>query len=98
MMRGLAICIGFCGLLLVQGGLAESVVAQARGFVDAQDDLGLRIFLKEKLKNPMAFNDWVAIRRVLSGRPNLGYDLVFACDRHKHVKNLDLSVTNIEKL
>ncbi|MBL7671726.1 MAG: hypothetical protein JNM39_14665 [Bdellovibrionaceae bacterium] len=96
-MRGLAICFGFCGLLLVQGGLAESVVVQARAFVDAQDDLGLRIFLKEKLKSPMAYNDWVAVRRVLSGRPNLGYDLVFAWDRHKNVKNLDLSVTNIEK-
>lgn len=96
-MRGLALVFGFCALFAVQSGLAENVVAQVRAFADAQDDLGLRIYLKEKLKTPMSFSDWVAIRRVLAGRPNLGYDLVFAWDRHKNVKNLDLSVTNIDK-
>lgn len=76
---------------------AESLINQTWAFVEAQDDLGLRIFLKEKMKVPLSLKDWLAVRRVLAGRPNPGYDLVFAWDRHKFVKNLDLSLTNMDK-
>jgi hypothetical protein len=93
---GLLVLLGF-QMTFAEIAFAESVLTQTRAFVEAQDDLGLRVYLKEKLKNPLGLNDWIAIRRILSGRPNLGYDLVFAWDRHKHVKNLDLSTTNIDK-
>lgn len=84
-------------MLTVQQSRAESIINQTWAFVEAQDDLGLRIYLKEKMKQPLGLKEWLAVRRVLAGRPNPGYDLVFAWDRHKFVKNLDLSLTNMDK-
>ena len=90
-----ALVLTFFFSLSSQG--ASNIVGLTRDFVNAQDDLGLRIFLKERLKTPLTINEWLGVRKALSIRPNAGFDLAFAWDRHKGVKGLNLEQTNIDK-
>lgn len=96
-LQGLLSLVVLLTLSLGEVGSAQSLVSQVEKFYGAQDDLGLRIFLKERINQPLSVNDWLAIRRMLSLRPNSGFDLIFAWDKHRQVRGLNLSETNVDK-
>ena len=50
-----------------------------------QDDLGLRVFLRQNFKNNISLEDWGYVRSILSQRPNVGYDVVVAWDRQRTI-------------
>lgn len=84
-------------LILIPLFAGASVLSDTNDFIQVQDDLGLRVYLKEKLKTPLSLNEWLGVRKALAIRPNAGFDLVFAWDRHKLVKGLNLDKTNVDK-
>ncbi len=55
----------------------------------AQDDLGIRILLREYFKRPIQYKEWRLGRTVLGRRPGAGFDLVMAWDRHPTIKKYD---------
>lgn len=86
-------------ILFFSGSLswAQSISGQVDEFIKHKDDLGLRVYLREKLKTQVSIKEWLDVREALTVRPNAGYDLVFAWDRHKNVKGLNLSQTHVDK-
>ncbi|MFZ4404229.1 MAG: hypothetical protein ACOYOK_09030 [Pseudobdellovibrionaceae bacterium] len=50
------------------------------------DDIGLRVLLRKNYKKKLTLSEWSEARRILSLRPNIGYDIVTAWDNQITIK------------
>lgn len=64
------------------------IVTQIRAMAKAKDDLGARILLRKAMHEKLSTEDWIEVDRILTIRPNVGYDVVIAWGRHSSAQAL----------
>jgi tetratricopeptide (TPR) repeat protein len=65
---------------------AGKLFDQIQELANANDDLGVRILLRQNFKTTMKYEDWKQIRNFLQTRPNIGFDLMTAWERQNSVR------------
>lgn len=63
-----------------------AVVNEAKEMAAAQDDIGLRVWLRKNFKKKLSATEWLQIRLILQKRPNIGYDVLRAWDMQVTIK------------
>lgn len=58
----------------------HALVKEAQSMAQAQDDIGLRVYLRKNFKRKFAASDWHQVRLALQKRPNIGFDVLRAWD------------------
>jgi hypothetical protein len=73
-------------ILVTSVSSAQSLVERVEDMAEVNDDLGIRILLRQSFKRNMSFTEWNKVRLILAQRPNVGQDLVVAWDRQMAFK------------
>lgn len=67
---------------------SEKFFENVRKFLEADDDLGLRIYIQNNRKRKsLSVSEWSHIRTVIHNRPHVGYDLLYNWDRNRKIIN-----------
>lgn len=67
-----------------------SFVSNLKNLEAANDDLGLRVYLRKEFKKKKSLAEWFEARKVVTRRPKVGFDVVAAWDRQTSLKQSSL--------
>ncbi|MEK6773864.1 MAG: hypothetical protein AABY64_07980 [Bdellovibrionota bacterium] len=69
---------------------SASFIGNLNAFEAANDDLGLRVYLRKEFKKKKTISEWFEARKILTRRPKIGFDVVAAWDRQISLKESSL--------
>lgn len=67
---------------------SSATIVQLRAMAKVKDDLGARILFRKAMGEKLSLADWNEGERILTLRPNIGYDVVIAWGRHSSARPL----------
>ncbi len=77
----------FAALIFISvGEVRANFVGNIKALEAANDDLGLRIYLRKEFKKKKTVYEWFEARKILTRRPKIGFDVVAAWDRQVSLK------------